>query len=199
MSDSIFINTIEYRQYDDNYYVSADGDIYSVYSKKNLKHGIDNDGYHRVDIHSKHIKVHKLVYITWIGPVPDGMQINHIDDDKNNNNISNLYAGTQQDNIRDCIANGHRAGNIKYMTIYDKQENKIITFSPVSQFIEYCGHSCKSGSVKKFFNKNWFKKRYEIIEYRNKSVTTRGDECNPVEQDFVTCSKRAATLQTLVG
>ena len=77
----------EFRKYDEHYYVSADGDIYSTYKKGLLKHSIDLDGYHRVDIHSKHMKVHKLVYLVWGGPIPDGKQLNHIDDNKDNNSF----------------------------------------------------------------------------------------------------------------
>lgn len=58
-------NDKEFRSYDDDYYVSEHGDIYSRFKKGCLKHGVDCDGYHRVDIHGKHIKVHKLVYETW--------------------------------------------------------------------------------------------------------------------------------------
>ena len=75
-----------------------------------------------------------------------------------------------------------------YLTIYDKEKDIIKTFCPANNFIEYCGHSNKSGSLNKFFSKNWFKKRYKIIEFKRinnmneyKSVTTMDDECNPVE------------------
>lgn len=151
------------------YYVSAYGDVYSNHSKKIIKHSIDHDGYHRVDIHKKHIKIHKLVYLVWIGDIKQGEQINHKDDDKNNNHYSNLYTGNQKDNIRDCIKNNHRGGNIWYLTVFDKKTKETISFSPASDFIKYSGHSCRNGSVKKMFSKNWFKKRFEIIDYKKVS------------------------------
>ena len=49
--------------------------ISAHYSKKFLKHSYDVDGYHRVDIHRKHMKIHRLVYHTWIGNIPNGLQI----------------------------------------------------------------------------------------------------------------------------
>lgn len=162
------------------YYVSEDGEVYSTYSKKLLKHNIDLNGYHRVDIHGKHMKIHKLVYLTWIGEIEKGKQINHYDDNKDNNHYSNLYQGTQKENIHDCIRNNHRKGNIHYLTIYDKERDKILTFSPANKFIKYSGHPCGNGSVKKMFERNWFKKRYEIIDYKKKSVTTKADECRLV-------------------
>ena len=60
--NELILNGIVFKRYDDCYYVSADGEIFSMYSKKIIKHSIDVDGYHRVDIHGKHMKVHRLVY-----------------------------------------------------------------------------------------------------------------------------------------
>lgn len=186
----LIINQKVFKKYDDTYYVSEDGDVYSTYSHKLLKHYIDIDGYHRVDLHSKHKKVHQLVYQLWIGPIPPGTQINHKDDNKNHNHYSNLYAGSQMENIKDKHKNKHQVGHVYYLTIYDKEKRKTLTFCPANEFINYCHHSNKSGSLNKFFQKNWFKKRYTIIEYKRitnldtlnsmKGVTTKGDECNPV-------------------
>ena len=107
--DSIFLfvnnEEKEFRQFKENptYYVSADGDVYSTFSKKLLKHYIDQDGYHRIDIYlnhkQKHVKIHKLVYLVWVGDIPKGYQLNHIDDNKDNNNYKNLYLGSQKENI----------------------------------------------------------------------------------------------------
>lgn len=177
----------------DHYYISEFGDVYSTYAKKFLKHDIDNDGYHRISCKRKHYKIHRLVYMTWVGEIPKGKQINHIDDNKDNNHYLNLYAGNQVQNIQDCKDNNHRCGNTWYITLYDKEKDEIISFCPAQNFVEYCGHTNKSKAVKKFFNKNWFKKRYEIIEYRKinsnkelKSVTTIPDECMEVGVEIST-------------
>ena len=132
--------------------------------------------------------VHRMVYETWKRLLKDGEQVNHKDDNQLNNNINNLYVGTQKENIHDCIRNGNRVGHVFYLTLFDKKENSIITFCPANKFIEYSGHTNKSGSLNKFFSKNWFKKRYEILDYKLiknieefEGVTTMGDECSPVE------------------
>lgn len=177
----ITINGKRLKAYDSMYYVSEYGDIYSLHSKKFLKWGIDTDGYPRVDIHGKHIKVHKLVYLTWITRDFDGLQINHLNDNKMNPSVYNLYRGTQKQNIRDCKDNGNRIGNLKYLTVFDKEVGQVLTFSPITEFIEYCGHPAANGSVKRMFSRNWFKKRYEIIDYSNvEGVTTKPDECKAV-------------------
>ena len=169
------------KSYDETYYVSEYGDIYSMHSKKFLKWGIDTDGYPRVDIHGKHMKVHKLVFMTWITRDFEGLQLNHIDGNKMNPSVYNLYRGTQKANIQDCINQGNRIGNLKYLTVFDKQENKALTFCPVTDFIEYCGHPSRNGSVKRMFTRNWFKKRYEILDFGNvEGVTTKPDEYKAV-------------------
>ena len=197
MGKSIIINNKEFKQtkINENYFISYDGEIYSKYSRKILKCQIQKTRgkeYKRVDFYvggkQRHIMIHRLVFETWVRPLEDGEQVNHIDDNTFNNHYRNLYAGTQKQNIDDCFTNKHRVGNVFYLTIYDKEKDVIKTFCPANEFIRYCGHSNKSGSLNKFFGKNWFKKRYEIIEFKRinnldeyKSVTTMGDECSPVE------------------
>lgn len=168
------------------YYVSADGDIYSTYKKGLLKHNIDLNGYHRVDIHGKHMKVHKLVYLVWVGEIPDNKQINHYDDNKDNNNYLNLYLGNQKQNIGDCIRNGTRVGHLCSITVVDKQNNEIIEFPSIRELITYTGHSVQNGSLSNMKEKKWFKERFDIIE--RKGVTTiesyksiRADYCSGVK------------------
>lgn len=190
MTEAYIINDKLYRKYDSKYFVSADGDVYSMYCHHDLKHNIDLDGYHRVDIHGKHVKVHKLVYLTWIGNISDDMQINHCDDNKDNNHYTNLYCGTQEENMHDKERNGHTVGHIYYLTVRDKQNGNVITFCPARDFFDYCGHKSANGHIGRVFTRNWYKQRYETISYgqvtdidmflKLKGVTTMGDECNPV-------------------
>ena len=50
--------------------------------------------------------VHRLVYQSFVGEIPDGMDVDHIDEDSTNNNLDNLKLMTKGDNIRK--ANSHR-------------------------------------------------------------------------------------------
>ena len=159
----MFFQGKEYRKYDDFYYVSADGDIYSTYKKGLLKHSIDLDGYHRVDIHSKHMKVHRLVFLVWVGPIPRDKQLNHLDDNKDNNHYKNLYLGSQKENIQDCIRSGTRKGNLKPIRVYDKKVDKVLDFESVSAFIEYTGHRVANGAISKCKSHKWFQIRYKIV------------------------------------
>lgn len=170
LKGKMYYNNIEFKPYDDCYYVSANGDVFSKYKNGLLKHYIDLDGYHRVDIHGTHKKIHRMVYLVWNGQIPEGMQVNHYDDNKDNNNKDNLYVGSQKENISDCCKNKHRVGNINSITVYDKEKQIIINFPTIKDFILYTEHSIQNGSLSHIKNKKWFMQRFDIIE--KKSVTT---------------------------
>lgn len=194
---TISIKGITFKQFKDTrYYCDENGNIYSDYSHRLLnpmkRSNTENKQYYYIDINfgegQKHCPIHKIVYETWIGEIKNGLQVLHKDDNQFNNNINNLYLGAQKENISDCISNNHRVGNTWILTVYDKEVNETTTFCPANKFIDYSGHPCKNGGIKRMFTRNWFKKRYEIIDYylcknldMKKGVTTMGDECNPVE------------------
>ena len=86
------------------YYVSKDGEVYRKNKKgfKKLKGCVSNWGYIRVtlsnDSYVKRFYVHRLVWETFVCKVPDGLQINHIDEDKTNNALENLEMCTPKYN-----------------------------------------------------------------------------------------------------
>lgn len=61
----------------------------------------DKVGYKRIKLKYLNtcIGVHYLVYKHFIGPIPDGYIVDHIDENKNNNHVSNLQIMTQSENI----------------------------------------------------------------------------------------------------
>lgn len=195
---TIFLHNKTFKQFrDTKYYCDENGNIYSDYSQKILKPIIRGNGkfYYYVDINfgkgQKHYPIHKIVYEAWISPIERGMNVLHKDDNSFNNNINNLYLGYQKENIQDCISNEHRVGNLWVLTVYDKKRKETLTFCPAKNFIKYCNHPNKSGNLTKYFNKNWFKQGYEVIDYyrcknleTKKGVTTMGDECNPVGRNL---------------
>lgn len=79
---------------------------------------MDGDGDWRVKIPSgkrnkgKVVKIAVLVLTYFVGPKPDGKECCHKDDDRSNNDISNLYWGTHYENMQDR----KRHGNYKPLT-----------------------------------------------------------------------------------
>lgn len=80
-----------------------------------LAHSPDQKGYRiiRLSVPGSRptFRVHRLVAMCFIGPRPDGMQINHKDGDKANNRPGNLEYVTGRDNIRHSWATGLHAAD----------------------------------------------------------------------------------------
>lgn len=96
-----------------NYAINKNGDVISFVggAPKLLKPWLGKNGYLTVTLHAHGIKVkryiHRLIAEMFIDN-PDGSTfVRHLDDDKLNNDISNLAWGTYSDNRRDMAENGH--------------------------------------------------------------------------------------------
>ena len=80
--------------YEGLYSATTDGRIYSEKSKIYLKPRLDDDGYYRVNLHKDSIMktsfVHRLVAQTWIKNPENLPQINHKNEVKTDNRVSNL-------------------------------------------------------------------------------------------------------------
>jgi hypothetical protein len=100
------------RGYGGWYDVSDHGNIRSWKDGKNgeldepktLKTMVSSSGYVKVDISHNGIKrrlvMHELVAASFIGDRPNGMHIDHIDEDKTNNHVSNLEYVTPRANCQ---------------------------------------------------------------------------------------------------
>ena len=86
------------------YEIYEDGRIWSYSHKKWLKPQLDKDGYQRVllsdnDGKRKKYGVHRIVYEAVTGePIPEGMQCNHINEDKTDNRFCNINLLTPKEN-----------------------------------------------------------------------------------------------------
>ena len=88
-----------------NYEVYSDGRIWSYKTKRFLKPQTNNNGYQRVQLYDNEGKpklylLHRVVWEAVTGePIPEGLQVNHIDEDKTNNHINNLNLMSHKDNV----------------------------------------------------------------------------------------------------
>lgn len=88
-----------------NYAVSNKGRVMNLKTGKVLKYAINGMGYPfvilcKANSKPKNIKVHRLVALAFI-PNPDNLtQVNHIDEVKTNNDVSNLEWVTPSENVR---------------------------------------------------------------------------------------------------
>ena len=111
------------------YLISTDGKIYSLKSDRLLPQGITERGYKQVDVYNdmgvkKHMKVHRLVYMAHVGVIPNGMQVNHKDENKTNNYIDNLELMTNKEN---CSYGTRNARISKAMKRYRAKQRAMAT------------------------------------------------------------------------
>jgi len=100
------------------YRVNADGTIYSLPKRKGfvqtmekiLKGRVQKNGYmlHQFSIgnRSHWMSTHRIVWVTFRGAIPRGLQINHKDGNKLNNKLSNLELVSASQNIKHAHENG---------------------------------------------------------------------------------------------
>lgn len=93
--------------FDNDYLATETGYIYSLKTNRILR-GSYRNGYRRVCIDSKTYSVHKLIWETFNGEIPEGMAIDHIDGQHDNNSLDNLRMVNQSQNMKFAYQNGHR-------------------------------------------------------------------------------------------
>ena len=93
-------------------------EVYSNYKKGYLKKRINYKGYYEIELSKnnkqKIFKLHRLIYEVYYGTIPDKMQVDHIDNNRQNNNIENLRLVTNQQNsfnqktAKNNLSTGHK-------------------------------------------------------------------------------------------
>ena len=166
-------------------------------------------------INSKQWLVHRLVLSTFI-PFPDSLKneewvdVNHIDENKHNNNLENLEWVTRRHNnlhgtrLKRSIENGSKTKQTKewkekhtgkYVTNSRPvigvavQGETIIEFECMNQAEIFIGvplsarsvSACCRGKQKTAYGYYWYYKEDYEREYTKQGVTTNGDECNRVQ------------------
>ena len=92
------------------YLVSERGDIFSCHVNRVIRQTVrkyNGSGYHRVGLlissdprKYKYYYTHQLVMLTFVGPRPEGLEIDHINLDTSNNSLDNLRYVTHKENVK---------------------------------------------------------------------------------------------------
>lgn len=87
--------TVKYNGIDfEDYLVNEECEVYSIKTKKILKHSNTNSNYVCVSLYKdKKLKssyIHRIMYETFVGTIPKDYEIDHIDQDRENNRLENL-------------------------------------------------------------------------------------------------------------
>lgn len=104
------------------YTVYPNGDVVGLKGEI-LKTSINRGGYHYVGIRhnkkEKKMKIHRLVALCYLDNPENKLTVNHIDEDKDNNDITNLeWATTLEQNTDRRIMNNNTSGfiGVSYQT-----------------------------------------------------------------------------------
>lgn len=111
-----------------NYEVSEFGNVRNIKTGQNiLPYTLKSSGRERVLLYLNgkrfYVKIYRLVYAAFNGPIPKNMTIDHIDENRNNNHISNLRLLSASDNIKSFLKNHPEHGFQKKIS-----DNDIINF-----------------------------------------------------------------------
>lgn len=157
ISDEGFKHAVE------DLYVSVKGDVIKVKEYEDkvyyklLIPSTTKDGYKQVGLCSSGsaVHIHTLVMMTYVGPRPDGMEIDHIDRNKANNRLENLRYVTHKENM----ANINKPEHHKYLGRYCKatetfhrDDGKKFKMNIASYYLML--RNKNKTAAKRFYNKN---------------------------------------------
>ena len=149
-----------------NYTISDKGEIVNTNTNKKLKGYIRKDGYVIISLSKGGKKykcyLHRLVAETFI-PNPNNLpQVNHKDEDKSNNDVTNLEWITPKDNCNYGTRNERQGlGHSKPIEQYDLEGNFIKEWDSAAQVERDLGFNhqniskCCLGQQKTAYNYKW--------------------------------------------
>lgn len=119
--------------YEGKYAITEDGNVWSHHRQMYKKTAYDKDGYLVVmfSVNGRSVKrrVHRLVAMTYLGLAEnDCREVNHKDEVKTNNNVSNLEILSREEHVeksRHCFSTT-RKGGIKLTYAQRKQQTAAI-------------------------------------------------------------------------
>ena len=97
--------------------------ISNTWKKRSVS--LKSNGYLQCTIFRKRFYIHRLVYEAWIGNIPNGYDIDHINGIKTDNRVSNLRAVPRSENLKHNYELGFRGSNYIH-TFSDKERNLIM-------------------------------------------------------------------------
>jgi hypothetical protein len=95
-----------------------------LYWKNGKVAGCYNKRYATVNFKKKHHSIHRVIWEMFNGPIPEGMEIDHINRVKSDNRIENLRLATRKQNMNNIKAKGytfHKKANKYVVQIRDNE------------------------------------------------------------------------------
>lgn len=131
------------------YQANEQGEIRNSITGKILNPALNNNGYTRITIaiDGKRVtkSVHRIIWESFNGPIPEGMVINHINEIKTDNRLCNIELCSQKYNInfgsrntrvREKLLNGYRS---KHILQFDKNGTFVKEWPSISEAMRNYG------------------------------------------------------------
>lgn len=152
-------------KYNGKYDVYLDDDFVIYYYKINGKGKFvqrsiskNKNGYFQVHTKIGLKKVHRVIYETFVGEIPEGYEIDHINTNKTDNRLENLQIVTHKENMNNPLTRKHTS-EVKNGHVVTEDTKKKIS-------------KTKKGIVKSEFGKK-FKEHFGITFYESPELYTR--------------------------
>lgn len=186
-----------------NLLVSSQG-LFIKADNRIIIRGSRRNGYIRIKIGNKYSSAHRIVWETFVGPIPDNMIVDHINGIRDDNRLENLRVVSQSENMENAYRNGHNSKKEIYQ--YSLDGNFIKKYDRVRRASDECGVTARAisyaverkGTCAGYFwsfNKLSKKEIKEIIEKNKTRANLDGvtrydsDGANP---KYYSCATEAA-------
>lgn len=135
-----------------------------------LKPNRDGSGYYRVILYLNSVRkiasVHRLLWTAFNGPIPEGLQINHLNENKADNRLENLSLCTPKENTNYGTRNKRASEkNCKRIQMLDKNNNILKTFNSLKEAAQFLNKNkttassgiskCLHGKIKSAYEYKW--------------------------------------------
>lgn len=140
--------------YENKYFVSNEGRVYSIINKKVINSYLDDSGYQRIRLWSnnkcKHKRVHRLVAEAFLDNNNNLPEINHKNCVKHDNRVENLEWCSHEHNMADGVKNGiccpskkvlDRKTGVIYESVGEAERATGSTRKTISYACNYCKKS----------------------------------------------------------
>lgn len=170
-----------FKGFEDLYLINSDGSVYSVRKKRMLIPRENNVTYKYLYIaltghngQSLRTSIHRVIAFHFIGPCPEGCEVNHKDLDRSNNDISNLEYITHQQNILHARQlrpwasgriKGYKAREESKRKMAERKYKKVLLFNDSQEVI------CKSIEDATLYLKTY---RRKVYTYQNTNRLLNG-------------------------
>lgn len=155
--------------YEGHYQASNLGRIRSFkYNEVRIKKPfITRIGYCILQLSQNNVKkcsgVHRLVWIAFNGPIPEGMQINHLNEIKSDNRLENLSLCTAMENTNYGTRNKRISEkHCKRIQMLDENNNTLKTFNSLTEAAQFLNKKsvgnisyCLNGYSKSAYGYKW--------------------------------------------